>query len=434
MLKIRFVLLTVLFSFITIYYDAISVTAQNIVTTININPELNVPGTDIPVIPLAVGINNEDNRLYVYAVNRDNGKNEIVVINSLSNEIIDTISLPKEFNLFVQVEVNPATGRVYVASLRSNENNNKIHVIDGTTNKIIRTIEIDNGIGGIAINRVTNRIYVVNRNMVTVTVIDGQTNEIIDIIKLQDDTDFRFFSGGINVNPLTNRIYVVRNYIRDRSIPNFVITDDLSLRTLRNLKKFHDNAIASGGKAIIVIDGSTNEIIESVKLNFDDIVDVFDDIVDIIDLHITNTAFYYDFFADFPEDLIPNPVVFTTEIEINPVTNRIYINVNIENIYRGIFNAILVMDGRTNDIIDAIVVGKSHGNNDVIAVNPITNRIYIKDPGNNRVKVVDGITNQLISTIKTGVHPFTIKTDQSTNLLYITSIESGSVTVIKDDG
>ncbi len=418
MFKIRLALLAALFLLITIFYSPISVTAQNVVTTINLNPESDVPDSDIPVLPIAVGVNHKDNRLYVATMNRNTGENEIIVINSLSNEVIDTIRISRDFNLYSQIEINPETGRVYTADPKSDSDN--VFVIDGTTNKIITTINIEDGIDGITVNSMTNRIYVVNNKMVTVAVIDGNTNKIIDVIRLQENIDFLFSSGGIKANSFTNRIYVLQSSIIDRSEPKVVLEDTVGL-PLKGIAISND--VISSEKVVIVIDGSTNQIIEKVKLDFDTIANV-------IGRPFATPTLSSIIYGN------SSPITTTmpaNSIEINPLTNRIYINVNISDIIPRTFNSVLVMEGLTNNIIDAIDVGEFNMSTNVTTVNPRTNRIYLNDPGNRGVKVIDGRSNQILSSIKTG-DPFSIKAAPSTNLIYVANFEYGNISVINDEG
>ena len=68
--------------------------------------------------------------------------------------------------------VNPVTNKIYVANWDSaNET-----VIDGATNSATATLTVGTGPGGIAVNPVTNRVYVTNSGSNNVTVIDVATS------------------------------------------------------------------------------------------------------------------------------------------------------------------------------------------------------------------------------------------------------------------
>src|SRR5262245_33111915 len=71
-----------------------------------------------------------------------------------------------------RVAVNPITNRIYVA----NQFGNSVSVIDGTSNSVIATIPVGTGPVGIDVNPTTNRIYVANFGAGagnSVSVIDG---------------------------------------------------------------------------------------------------------------------------------------------------------------------------------------------------------------------------------------------------------------------
>ena len=67
--------------------------------------------------------------------------------------------------------VNPVTNKIYVANVGSNN----VTVIDGATNTTT-TVAAGSDPIAVAVNPVTNKIYVANRSSNNVTVIDGATN------------------------------------------------------------------------------------------------------------------------------------------------------------------------------------------------------------------------------------------------------------------
>src|SRR5260370_7662809 len=75
------------------------------------------------------------------------------------------------------VAVNPVTNKIYV----QNANSNSVTVIDGATNNTT-TVPVGNTTGfttgstGLAIDSVTNKVFVANFNDNTVTVINGATH------------------------------------------------------------------------------------------------------------------------------------------------------------------------------------------------------------------------------------------------------------------
>jgi len=113
------------------------------------------------------------------------------------------------------------------------------------------------------------------------------------------------------------------------------------------------------------------------------------------------------------------PVGFAPmDIAVNPVTNRIYVT-------NGSGGAVLVIDGASNGILTAVPVGQYAYR---VAVNPNTNRIYISGYEANAVAVIDGAANSLVATIPTGTWSRAVAVNPTTNRVYVGTI--GSVSVI----
>ncbi|MBU1355695.1 MAG: T9SS type A sorting domain-containing protein, partial [Candidatus Edwardsbacteria bacterium] len=98
------------------------------------------------------------------------------------------------------VAVNPVTNKIYVA----NRSSNNVTVIDGATNGTT-TVAAGNAPNAVAVNPVTNKIYVANRSSNNVTVIDGVTNDTI--IVAAGTAPY-----AVSCNPVTNKIFVPNVY------------------------------------------------------------------------------------------------------------------------------------------------------------------------------------------------------------------------------
>jgi YVTN family beta-propeller protein len=96
----------------------------------------------------------------------------------------------------VAVAVNPLTNKVYVA----NRDSNNVTVIDGATNNTT-TVAVGIQPFAVAVNPLTNKIYVANAAGGSVTVIDGATNNTTTVA-------VGALPSGVTVNPVTNKIYV----------------------------------------------------------------------------------------------------------------------------------------------------------------------------------------------------------------------------------
>jgi len=99
--------------------------------------------------------------------------------------------------------INPVTNKIYVP----NYDSGTVTVIDGTTNG---TTPVTVGVNpySVVVNPVTNKIYVGNYGSTYVTVIDGVTNDTTNVTVPE-------YSSILDVNPVTNKIYVPCNYAND---------------------------------------------------------------------------------------------------------------------------------------------------------------------------------------------------------------------------
>src|SRR6185503_6949140 len=89
------------------------------------------------------------------------------------------------------------TNRIYTGG-----QSGALRVIDGVSNAVIATVQTAGAVNGIAVNSLTNRVYVPNYPGTTVSVIDGATNSITGTIAVGNG------ALGAAVNRTTNRIYV----------------------------------------------------------------------------------------------------------------------------------------------------------------------------------------------------------------------------------
>jgi YVTN family beta-propeller protein len=227
--------------------------------------------------------------------------------------------------------VNVVTNRIYVCNYGANT----ITVIDGTQHSVLTTVTVGNAPSAVAVNPVTNKIYVANYGSNTVSVVDGATNATTTV-------GVGVTPYSIAVNPVTNKIYVA-NY---------------------------------GGANVSVIDGATN----------------------------TTTTVAVG----------SNPSC----VAVNPVTNRIYVTSSAASDIR-------VIDGATN-ATTTVSVGAGPW---ALAVNPVTNRIYTANYSGNSVTVIDGATNST-TTVAVGTGPQAIAVNQVTDKVYVADRTSGTVTVI----
>jgi hypothetical protein len=107
-------------------------------------------------------------------------------------------------------------------------------------------------------------------------------------------------------------------------------------------------------------------------------------------------------------------------VAVNPVTNKIYL-ANWDG-------SAAVIDGTTNNVT---TLASGAVSCIAVAVNPVTNNIYIYVgcPNTNIVTIIDGATNS-INTVSTGAYPGAIAINLLTNKVYVANLDSSNVTVI----
>jgi DNA-binding beta-propeller fold protein YncE len=318
-----------------------------------------------------VAVNPVTNKIYI--ANRGNAQSggsnpgSVTVIDGATNSTT-TVTDPNAISP-VDVAVNPMTNKIYVANFLSSN----VTVIDGGTNSTT-TITDSNATGlavyAVAVNQVTNKIYALNNNTDrlgsnpgSVTVIDGATNSTTTVTDPNAISPF-----AVAVNPATNKIYVANE--GGYPGPN------------------HGN--------VTVIDGATNS---------------------------TTTV------TD-PNALAPQAVT------VDPVTNKIYVaNINDSALSQN--GGVTVIDGATNSFVtvkDPNAIGPV-----AVAVDPATNKIYVANAGSlvfsgsnpGCVTVIDGATNSATTVIDPkAIAPFAVAVDSATGKVYVANVNSGNVTVI----
>jgi YVTN family beta-propeller protein len=335
-----------------------------------------------------------------------------------------TSTIPMGFNPLGGIAVNPVTNKIYVAnSAYFNEpegalpGGSSVTIIDGVTNA---TTVVPTGVapGAIAVNPVTNKVYVANTGENTVTVIDGVTDATSTV-------DIGVPPTFVAVNPVTDKIYVCTsngayvsvidgssNAVTKVNVGFF--TGALAVNTITN--KIYV-ALVFADHNVTMIDGATNAT--SVVLDgyfagpilvnpvTNKVYVVFPSNVTVLD-GSTNEATVVETAGSFPN----------AGGELNPVTNRLYIPAPSGNY-------VTVIDGATN-ATTTVPTGSSPENH---AVNPVTNSIYVANSASNNVTVINGVTNAT-TTVPVGSTPGAIAVNPVTNNVYVENTAGNSVTVI----
>lgn len=288
----------------------------------------------------------------------------------------------------VKLAVNPVTNKVYLV----NEGANTVTVLDAANN-VSRTIPVGPRPFYIAANPATNRIYVNNAGDSSVTVIDGASDTVMLTLPIGS-------VGPIQINPVTNVVYVVRLTGPSTDEVTFINGDNHSYYTIAT-ESFQPIAVA--------LNPVTNTMYIAHYATGD---------VRVISAAMTGNA--------HPATVSIGVWSRPFAIAANPITNKVYV---ITEDARG---PIGIIDGATNTAtFPAIPAGRLTGPR-AIAVNTVTNKIYAAFT--NELAVIDGATGtvQILGIGATGSGPVAIGINTFTNMVYVAK-ESGSMTVLNGD-
>lgn len=316
------------------------------------------------------------------------------------------------------VALNTVTNRIYVA----NQGSANVTVIDGAANTST-TVATGTNPHSVTVNSVTNKIYVANEGSGTVTVIDGDSNTTASVAVGNGPY-------AVALNSTTNKIYVANEgsgtvtvidgatnavtTVAVGNLPGAVAVNQVTDKIYVVNKCGSDPTCASAG-SVTIIDGATHStttvaagigsgaVAVNPATNRIYVANSTSNSVTVID-GATNTASTV-------------AVASPGAIALNEVTNQIYV------LSGG--NNVTVIDGATNDAT-AVAIGTEAA---TITVNPVTDQIYLLNPTSNTVTVIDGATNTS-STLPAGNRPIAVALNSATNQIYVAAINSNNVTMI----
>jgi YVTN family beta-propeller protein len=321
------------------------------------------------------------------------------VVSALAQTVVATVpagSAPEA------VAVNTVTNKIYVANLLSSN----VTVIDGATNS---TTTVPAGLNpvAVAVNEATNKIFVANRGDCSplgkcqspgsVTVIDGATNSTTTITDVNANGP-----RAVAVNPVTNKIYVA----------NFWTANVTVIDGATNSTATVTDSNAAGIESFAVAVNTATDKIYVVNNNLDGFSNTTAGNVTVID-GVTNTT-----------TTVTDPNALTPfAVAVNPLTNKIY--VANEGGYPGSNHGnVTVIDGATNStttLTDANALAPQ-----AVAVNQSTNTIYVANANDSAltgiggVTIIDGTTNA-ISTVRdpNAMFPQAVAVNSVTNTIYV---------------
>lgn len=235
----------------------------------------------------------------------------------------------------------------------------------------------------IAINPVTNRVYVANQNSSNVTVINGATNQTATVLT-------GAAPAALAVNPNTNKIYVAdaNSYPAEVTVIDGATNQTASVGT-------------GAGPWAVAINAGTNKIYVA---NYD-----------------ASSVTVIDGTSNLTSTINLGTRAWPVAIAVNSATNMIFVADN---------NGIDVINGDT-DSVATIALGAAPCESTPcgLAVNPLTNQIYVGNRQSNTVSVIDGSTYS-VTNVPVGATPVALAVDPVRNLIFVANNGTNYGTII----
>ena len=268
--------------------------------------------------------------------------------------------------------VNPVTNRLY----ETNGVTGELSTLDGGTLATLDTIVIGRHAGVAGVDAVRNLVFVVSYpdTGVEIDVVDGSTGAVTASIPLGAD-----YVHDVAINPTTGKLYVLTStltqvdFVRDWAIAvidesTFQVTasiplPSMAMRIAVNPVTGKLYVLVSNSKSIMVIDGTSNEVITTLTVGPDPYDVCVNDVTNMI---YVSTWFEYD-----PPSIPPDSIE-----EIPP-------------------GAIWPIDGATDHVESHIRVGRSPMS---IACNTATNQVFFANESGSEVAVLDGVSRSIVGS------------------------------------
>lgn len=322
-------------------------------------------------------------------------------------------------------------------------------LIDTATGQtVVTTIPVGGSPGYVAVDTARNRIYIGDSGAngpSCISVIDGFTNTVIANVQLAEYSTALL---DLAVNPETNRIYGTTGCAKYPVWRDHLFAmdgDTLGITHIRygliagngvavNLSTNRIYASSWTWGYILVIDGATNATVGYIQQAGDGRIAVNPTTNRIYAL-ISATSVYgpkaYKNTASVI-DGVTNSIIeriavddMPSDVAVNSITNRIYVS-------HANSNEVWVIDGATDAIVATIPVGPEGYTHRRIAVNPQTNKIYVINSADDIVYLIDGFTNSLIAAVPVGDAPADLDINPDTGYIYVANAKDGTVSVITE--
>lgn len=278
------------------------------------------------------------------------------------------------------VTVNPATNLVYVVSPSFGGKSDTLSVVSGRTDAIVQNIPVPVGAYLPAVNLLTNKIYIASCNTFSespscfVAVVDGNRNRVIKQIPITTNEGDGLL--GIAVDSLRNKIYVsnatdsvvdIIDGYTDRVTGTLSVSggepSGLAVNTF-----LHRLYVPLGNDEIEIFDTRTNSFVSTTSVGSADSFAAVNLVTG--NVYVTDAVTGASTIADLKQDgtVVTRVTVADTPygLDVDPVTNRIYVASTALNI-------VTAVDGKTNTVTANVANVPAT----FVAVNFVTEKVYV---------------------------------------------------------
>jgi YVTN family beta-propeller protein len=313
------------------------------------------------------------------------------------------------------IAVNSVTNKIYVANYSASS----VTIIDGASTG---TVTIPTGAypAALAVNDVTNKIYVANQGSNTVTVIDGATNT-------PSTVSVGTYPISVAVNRSTNQIYVANFHSSNVTVIDGVSRSATTLGVGSYPSSVAVNEVTNqiyvanaGTDTVSVIDGSARTVTATVPTGTSP---------ESLAINATTNQIYVANFAksgsvtviDGASNSTTNisTAAYPVAVVVNPDTNTVYAASNVAS---GVLTTIDATSGSTT----MLTVGSYP---QALALNLVTNTVYVANHNSNNVTILNRTTGASFAP-SVGKSPTALAVNPITNRLYVANYADNSVTLI----
>lgn len=332
------------------------------------------------------------------------------------------------------VAVNTVTNKIYVA----NSGSNTVTVIDGATNATT-TVNVGTFPIALAVNETTNKIYVANQQSGNVTVIDGSDNSTATVTAGASPT-------AVAVNQMTNMVYVANNDGDPSGSSGSVSVIDGATNVATSIQVGpHPVAVAAnpvtntiyvvgngnpsfGSGFVLAINGADNTVKDfylgaSGGFGSGPSAVIVNPSTNVSYAIVRGRGFQIDGVSNQATRSVANAT--GAAVAVNSVSNKAYFAGQTYSNFGDVADAVTVLDGATSTVATVL----SPKTPKAVSVNLASGKIYVANFGSNTVTVIDGISNATAS-LGAGTNPIAVAINPVTNRIYVANQGSANVTVI----